>query len=138
MLVLDTTATVVWKMLRMTGHGGTTTVLPFACQIEGQSLRTAVEDYHSSAAQPWPVEEVCPRIIDGQSVGPRGHAVYTGWVNASGHPGLSMPGMPDPNGLPDDVQIIGISSPKTDYWAWRKTSRRPVLDGNGQTIFRCS
>jgi dihydropyrimidinase len=26
--------------------GGTTTVLPFACQMRGQSLRPVVEDYH--------------------------------------------------------------------------------------------
>ena len=29
--------------------GGTTTVVPFACQIKGQSLRAAVEDYHQRA-----------------------------------------------------------------------------------------
>lgn len=29
--------------------GGTTTVLPFACQFKGQSLRAAVEDYHARA-----------------------------------------------------------------------------------------
>ena len=31
-------------------HGGTTTVVPFACQREGQSVRAAVEDYHRRAA----------------------------------------------------------------------------------------
>jgi dihydropyrimidinase len=31
-------------------HGGTTTVVPFACQLQGQSVRTAVEDYHRRAA----------------------------------------------------------------------------------------
>ena len=31
-------------------HGGTTTVMPFACQLQGQSVRAAVEDYHRRAA----------------------------------------------------------------------------------------
>jgi len=31
-------------------HGGTTTVVPFACQLQGQSVRAAVEDYHRRAA----------------------------------------------------------------------------------------
>ena len=29
--------------------GGTTTVIPFACQMKGQSLRSAVDDYHQRA-----------------------------------------------------------------------------------------
>ena len=29
--------------------GGTTTVIPFACQMKGQSLRAVVEDYHRRA-----------------------------------------------------------------------------------------
>ena len=29
--------------------GGTTTVIPFACQMKGQSLRAAVDDYHRRA-----------------------------------------------------------------------------------------
>ncbi|HYB41667.1 MAG TPA: dihydropyrimidinase [Candidatus Methylomirabilis sp.] len=31
-------------------HGGTTTVVPFACQLQGQGARAAVEDYHRRAA----------------------------------------------------------------------------------------
>ena len=31
-------------------HGGTTTVVPFACQLQGQTARAAVEDYHRRAA----------------------------------------------------------------------------------------
>src|SRR5712671_5911946 len=31
-------------------HGGTTTVMPFACQLQGQSVRHAVLDYHRRAA----------------------------------------------------------------------------------------
>ncbi|MCI0547673.1 MAG: amidohydrolase family protein, partial [Candidatus Rokubacteria bacterium] len=30
-------------------HGGTTTVVPFACQREGQGVRAAVDDYHRRA-----------------------------------------------------------------------------------------
>jgi len=34
---------------RSAACGGTTTVIPFACQQKGQSLRAAVEDYHRRA-----------------------------------------------------------------------------------------
>lgn len=34
---------------RSAACGGTTTVIPFACQMRGQSLRAAVEDYHRRA-----------------------------------------------------------------------------------------
>src|SRR5246127_1974039 len=27
-------------------HGGTTTVMPFACQLQGSTVRHAIEDYH--------------------------------------------------------------------------------------------
>ena len=30
-------------------HGGTTTVIPFACQIKGETVRAAVDDYHRRA-----------------------------------------------------------------------------------------
>ena len=34
---------------RSAAFGGTTTVIPFACQQKGQSLRAAVDDYHKRA-----------------------------------------------------------------------------------------
>ena len=60
----------------------------------------------SAAAMPWPADETHPQSIDGQVVGPRGHAVFTGWVNAAGLPSLNVPVKPA-EGLPIGLQLIG-------------------------------
>jgi aspartyl-tRNA(Asn)/glutamyl-tRNA(Gln) amidotransferase subunit A len=61
----------------------------------------------ATAALPWPAHEAYPPRIDGQDVGPRGHAIYTGWVNAAGLPGLALPTTPSTEGLPIGMQMIG-------------------------------
>lgn len=61
----------------------------------------------AAAALPWPAAEAYPPVIDGQPVGPRGHAAYTGWVNAAGLPGLALPCEPSREGLPIGLQLIG-------------------------------
>jgi aspartyl-tRNA(Asn)/glutamyl-tRNA(Gln) amidotransferase subunit A len=61
----------------------------------------------AAAALPWPKAEAFPPVIDGRAVGPRGHAVYTGWVNAAGLPGLALPCAPSAEGLPIGLQLVG-------------------------------
>jgi aspartyl-tRNA(Asn)/glutamyl-tRNA(Gln) amidotransferase subunit A len=61
----------------------------------------------AAAALPWPAHEAYPAVIDGREVGPRGHAAYTGWVNAAGLPGLALPSAPSREGLPIGLQLIG-------------------------------
>jgi aspartyl-tRNA(Asn)/glutamyl-tRNA(Gln) amidotransferase subunit A len=60
----------------------------------------------SAAALPWPATEPFPTQIAGQNVGPRGHAVFTGFANMAGCPGISVPTSPSATGLPIGFQMV--------------------------------
>lgn len=58
------------------------------------------------AALAWPIGAPYPERIAGREVGPRGHAVYTGWVNACGHPSVAFPVEPL-DGAMIGLQLVG-------------------------------
>jgi aspartyl-tRNA(Asn)/glutamyl-tRNA(Gln) amidotransferase subunit A len=59
----------------------------------------------SSAAMPWSTDIPFPMHINGVPSGPRGSAVFSGWVNAIGHPAISIPGQHGASGMPIGVQF---------------------------------
>jgi aspartyl-tRNA(Asn)/glutamyl-tRNA(Gln) amidotransferase subunit A len=61
----------------------------------------------SVAALPWPKRQSHPETIDGVPSGPRGHAVFTPFVNAGGLPGINLPTAPSASGLPIGCQLVG-------------------------------
>ncbi|MCK1387570.1 amidase [Bradyrhizobium sp. 21] len=67
----------------------------------------------SAAAMPWPAAESHPTMIDGQPVGPRGHAVFTAIANALGLPAISLPCVVEAGVLPVGLQMI--AGPNRDW-----------------------
>lgn len=59
------------------------------------------------AALSWPKAQSHPTFIDGQSVGPRGHAVFTAFANALGLPAFTLPTERSEAGLPCGIQLVG-------------------------------
>jgi aspartyl-tRNA(Asn)/glutamyl-tRNA(Gln) amidotransferase subunit A len=98
-------------------HGATLTAMDYVDALtQVARLRAHLTDVFrdfdvivtpSAAALPWLAEASHPEIIDGQPVGPRGHAVFTAFANAGGVPGINIPCSPSSSGLPIGMQIVG-------------------------------
>ena len=61
------------------------------------------------AAFSWSKEQSHPETIDSQTVGPRGHAVFTAFANALGLPAITLPLLGSDCCLPCGVQLVGNS-----------------------------
>jgi len=59
----------------------------------------------SIAALAWPVHSKYPKEIAGKTVGERGHAVFTGWVNMAGNPSINLP-VANKSNNPIGMQLI--------------------------------
>ena len=94
----------------------------------------------AAAALPWAADQTHPTHIDGREVGPRGHAVFTGFVNAAGLAAIALPcGWADvqgsvPGRLPVGVQLIApqggddtLFGPARDYERAHPWLRFPSL-----------
>jgi len=71
----------------------------------------------AAAALPWPATEPYPAEIDGRQAGPRAHAIFTGFANAAGLPGISLPCRPSRSGLPIGFQLVGCFGAEDDLLA---------------------
>ncbi len=79
-------------------------------RVESQ-LSLAFETYDlimtpSAAALPWKADHAFPDEIAGQAVGPRGHAVFTAFVNLVGAAGINLPCGQSSSGLPLALRLV--------------------------------
>ena len=54
----------------------------------------------------WPLTQLGPAMIGGRSAGPRGHAVFTPFINHARVPAISIPCGRDSRGLPFGLQMV--------------------------------
>ncbi len=81
-------------------------VRKFRCELSLFFLRFDIILTPSAAALPWPAREPYPRVIAGRSAAPRAHAVFTGFANLVGSPGINVPAGFSSSGLPIGFQMV--------------------------------
>jgi len=102
-------------------------VMAFRREVDAMFLELDALIMPSIAALSWPAEQAFPPTIEGRPVDPRGHAIFTGWVNAAGNPAVSLPTAPATSGLPIGCQFIGPWGAEADLLALAHTyaARQP-------------
>ncbi len=80
----------------------------------------------TAAALPWPAAEPYPDMIDGRPAGPRDHAAFTGWVNISGVPAISLPIGVSRSGLPVGAQLAAGFGADNSLLSFAKEISREV------------
>jgi aspartyl-tRNA(Asn)/glutamyl-tRNA(Gln) amidotransferase subunit A len=82
----------------------------------------------TAAALPWPAEVPYPDRIAGQAAGPRDHAIFTGFVNITGLPAISLPVAVSGSGLPIGAQLVAGFGADADLLAFANSfsARHPA------------
>lgn len=117
-----------------------------------RQLSIAFETYDlimtpSAAALPWKADQAFPREIAGRQVGPRGHAVFTAFVNLVGAAGINLPCGQSSSGLPIGLQLVsrpggdglllGIASQceAANLWTMTAPNQIPALNEAQSVLF---
>lgn len=61
----------------------------------------------TAATLPWQLGQPHPATIDGRPANARSASLFTTWVNAIGHPAITLPTTPSAVGLPIGMQLVG-------------------------------
>ena len=82
----------------------------------------------ATAALAWPAASIFPPEIDGQPVGPRGHAVFTAWMNVAGLPAATVPVSMTAQDGGIGMQLVAAHGRDADLLAFLRHS--PALTGH--------
>jgi aspartyl-tRNA(Asn)/glutamyl-tRNA(Gln) amidotransferase subunit A len=76
----------------------------------------------ATAALAWPAAEAFPPMIDGKPVGPRGHAIFTAWMNVAGLSAATVPVAMSADGGGIGMQLVAATGRDLDLLDFLTTS----------------